>query len=60
MLQIICIAVQVIISTVKGWYKLIFFFDIGIGKPYKEHRAYEGAAFEEWVIEVDFPFLIYE
>jgi len=56
MLQIICIAEQVIISTVKVWYKLIFFFDIGIGKPYKEHRACEGAAFEEWLIEVDFIF----
>jgi hypothetical protein len=48
MLQIICIAEQVIISTVKVWYKLIFFFDIGIGKPYKEHKACEVAAFEEW------------
>ena len=35
---------------------MILFFDIGIGKPYKEHRAYEGAAFEEWLIEVDFLF----
>jgi len=33
---------------------LIFFFDIG--KTYKEHRAYEGAAFEELLIEIDFLF----